>query len=284
MLQKPQTPRRALLGYALVMPLAGLLALCTQPDRDVAQTERPAIIHQPARQAGIDGKIFTVVEEQPEFLGGNKKLGEFLGQNLKYPAAAEKANVSGKVFVSFIVTKSGDVADVKILKGIGFGADEEATRVVSKMPRWIPGKQDGKAVNVRYYLPINFQLEEDGKGELEDVNEKTTFFSVPTGGADIHKQYKHFVVDGKEVSFDEFRKQDKAGIIEGSSSQQTIRIQTLPPPPPVDPSDASVYRDIKHFTIDGAQTTLKSVLALSPREIASMNVDKQQGTMAIITK
>ena len=230
MLQKPQTGQRALLSYALVLPLAGLLTLCTQPDRDIVQTERPKVIdrRQPARQAGIDGEIFTVVEEQPEFKGGIKGLVEYISQNIKYPAAAQKANISGRAFVSFVVTKEGSIADVKLLKGIGFGADEEAIRVTRSMPRWIPGKQNGKAVNVRYNLPINFQLEDDEweKAASGNVKQKTSFFSVPMSDADIQKQYKHFIVDGQEVSFKEFSKYPKDAIVEASSEQQSMRIET----------------------------------------------------------
>lgn len=158
MLQKPPSQRRALLGYALVLPLAGLLTLCTQPDRNVSEGERPAVISQPARQAGVEGEIFTVAEHQPEFPGGVGALGTYLSKNRRYPAAAQKANVQGNVFVSFIVTKNGDLADVKIVKGIGFGTDEEAIRVMQAMPRWKPATQSGQPVNIRYYLPIKFRL------------------------------------------------------------------------------------------------------------------------------
>ena len=110
------------------------------------------------KPVNVDGEIFTVVEQQPEFKGGMAALGQYLSDNLKYPAAAEKANIQGRVFVNFIVTKTGEVTDVKILKGIGFGADEEAIRVV-KNTTWKPGMQSGKPVNVRFNLPINFELE-----------------------------------------------------------------------------------------------------------------------------
>ncbi|MCE7041983.1 M56 family metallopeptidase [Dyadobacter sp. CY312] len=110
-----------------------------------------------------EGKVFTVVEKQPEFPGGNKAMYKFLGNNIKYPTAAARANVSGRVFLSFVVTTNGNIQDVKILKGIGFGCDEEAVRVVSQFPKWKPGTQDGQAVNVKYNLPINFQIDNDDK-------------------------------------------------------------------------------------------------------------------------
>lgn len=108
-------------------------------------------------------KIFTVVEKQPEFPGGTKAMYEFLARNIRYPRAASDANVGGRVFLSFVITETGDVEDVQVLKGIGFGCDEEAVRVLSKFPKWIPGKQRGIPVNVKYNLPISFKIE-DGHG------------------------------------------------------------------------------------------------------------------------
>lgn len=216
MLQKPQTNRRALLGYALVLPLAGLLTLCTQPEQDQPLNEAGlAKARTATKPVKVEGEIFTVVEEQPKFQGGMVKLGEYLSQNLKYPAAAQKANVQGRVFIRFVVTKSGEITDVKVLKGIGFGADEEAIRVVSNMPRWIPGKQSGRAVNTQYNLPINFQLEEDEKQPV-DVSQIT--------------HPKHFIVDGKEVGETEFLQRSRVEkhweVIKADPASQTVYIST----------------------------------------------------------
>jgi TonB family protein len=107
----------------------------------------------------INGQpIFTVVEQVPEFPGGVNAMMEYLGQNIRYPEAATKAKVQGRVFLSFVVTTEGEIKDIQILKGLGFGTDTESVRVVSSMPRWKPGMQSGKPVNVRYNLPISFQL------------------------------------------------------------------------------------------------------------------------------
>lgn len=171
MLQKPQTPRRALAAYALALPLAALLVMCTQPDRDQPISETAVAVEKNAarKPVNVDGPVFTVVEQQPEFEGGMAALGQYLSDNLRYPAAAEKVKAQGRVFVNFIVDKTGEVSDVKILKGIGFGADEEAIRVVQNMPRWKPGSQSGQPVNVRFNLPINFTLE-DGATEKQSAN------------------------------------------------------------------------------------------------------------------
>ncbi len=103
-----------------------------------------------------DKTVYSVAEQQPEFPGGTRALVKFLRKNLNYPRSAASAGISGRVFVSFVINTDGSLTDVQVLKGIGFGCDEEAVRVMQKMPRWKPGKQSGRAVRVRYNLPISF--------------------------------------------------------------------------------------------------------------------------------
>ena len=118
-----------------------------------------AVSGQEVSKLTKNGEVFTVVEQNPEFPGGIRELGNYLGRSIRYPSAAQRANVQGKVFVQFVVGKDGDIREPKILKGIGFGCDEEALRVTLNMPKWSPGKQNGKAVAVQYNLPIAFVLE-----------------------------------------------------------------------------------------------------------------------------
>ena len=108
-------------------------------------------------------EIFTSVEENPTFPDGIKNMYQYIARNLRYPEAARRANVQGKVFVKFIVRKDGGVSDLQVLKGIGFGCDEETVRVLGSMPKWNPGKQNGKPVSVYFTMPVNFVLEEDKK-------------------------------------------------------------------------------------------------------------------------
>lgn len=104
-------------------------------------------------------KTFTVVEVMPKFKGGNKAMMEFLMMNMKYPASAAKAKQQGRAIVGFVVRKDGTISDVQIKKSAGHAVlDEEAMRVVKSMPAWEPGKQKGKPVNVKYYVPITFKL------------------------------------------------------------------------------------------------------------------------------
>lgn len=108
------------------------------------------------RSDSPDEEVFTVVEKHPEFTGGMRALGEYLSANIHYPEAARASRVEGKVFVNFIVRKDGRITDVNVLKGLGFGCDEEAVRVISSMPNWRPGTQSGRPVNVKYNLPVLF--------------------------------------------------------------------------------------------------------------------------------
>lgn len=104
-------------------------------------------------------EIFTVVEENPTYPGGDEARIKFLMENMKYPEEAKELGVQGKVFVTFVVEVDGSITDVKVLRGIGSGCDDEAVRVVKSMPKWVPGKQRGVPVRVQFNLPINFKLQ-----------------------------------------------------------------------------------------------------------------------------
>lgn len=111
-----------------------------------------------ANNESLDGDVFLSVEENPEFPGGPAKLLEYIQKNLEYPEAARENEIQGRVFVGFIVEEDGSVSNVKILRGIGYGCDEEAIRLVNSLPKFKPGKQRGKPIRVQYNLPIVFKL------------------------------------------------------------------------------------------------------------------------------
>lgn len=136
-------------SVAAVVDLSKAVVLSPALKREMAQkdTIRPA---EP---------LFTQVEELAQFPGGSEALSRFLAQNLRYPAAAQRAFAQGKVFVQFIVEQDGRISSPGVLKGIGFGCDQEALRVVGLMPRWEPGKQSGRTVRSQFYLPIHFVLD-----------------------------------------------------------------------------------------------------------------------------
>ncbi len=106
-----------------------------------------------------DNKVFDVVEEQPSFPGGQGALMQWLRDNIKYPVIAAENGIEGRVIVQFVVSKTGSISDVRVARGVDPSLDKEAVRVVSNMPNWTPGKQNGTTVNVRYTLPVTFKLQ-----------------------------------------------------------------------------------------------------------------------------
>ncbi|WP_207423705.1 energy transducer TonB [Desertivirga brevis] len=100
------------------------------------------------------------LEVQPAFPGGFDAFANYLRKNLRYPVAAQEGNISGRVYVNFIVEKDGSLTDIKIAKGIGFGCDEEAARVIKKSPKWSAGEQNGRKVRVMFTIPIVFAMGE----------------------------------------------------------------------------------------------------------------------------
>lgn len=106
-----------------------------------------------------ENKVFDVVEEQPSFPGGQGALMAWLNDNIKYPVVAAENGIQGKVIVQFVVGKNGSISNVKVLRSVDPSLDKEAVRVVSNMPNWTPGKQNGASVNVRFTLPVTFRLQ-----------------------------------------------------------------------------------------------------------------------------
>lgn len=119
------------------------------------KVEPVVVVEAPAEE--VD-EIFTVVEETAAPKGGMPAFYKYVGDKMKYPAQARRMGVEGKVFVEFVIQKDGSISDVRAIKGIGAGCDEEAVRVVQSAPSWTPGKQRGKPVKQRMVLPITFKL------------------------------------------------------------------------------------------------------------------------------
>ena len=104
-------------------------------------------------------KVFDVVEQMPSFPGGPQALMQWLSENVRYPVVAQENGVQGRVVVSFVVERDGSITDVKVVRSVDPSLDKEAARVVKSMPRWIPGKQNGQAVRVKYNVPVAFRLQ-----------------------------------------------------------------------------------------------------------------------------
>jgi len=167
-----------------------------------------------------EGPVFTSVEQVPEFPGGLDAFIAFISKNIKYPAEARQNKVQGRVIISFIVENDGSLSNVHVARGIGYGADEEALRVIKASPNWKPGIQNGHPVRVTYSVPISFSLD-DGKpnnpmgNKTGDVNEnqEPKDISLATMGVIVTKtdtvrkmdviDPSHapiYIVDGKEVN------------------------------------------------------------------------------------
>lgn len=113
---------------------------------------------EPAEEIDTDNDAFNVVEQMPQFPGGEIELMKFLSENVKYPEAASKAGTQGRVVAQFIVEADGSITNVKVLKNVSDEIDAEAVRVIKAMPKWKPGMQKGQPVRVKYTIPVTFRL------------------------------------------------------------------------------------------------------------------------------
>ena len=112
-----------------------------------------------AHQSEVSNKVYDVAEQMPQFPGGPQALFEYISRNIKYPVVAEENCIQGRVIVTFVVERDGSITDVKVAKSVDPSLDKEAQRVVRSMPNWIPGKQNGSAVRVKYTVPVTFSLQ-----------------------------------------------------------------------------------------------------------------------------
>ncbi|MCD4696695.1 MAG: energy transducer TonB [Bacteroidales bacterium] len=122
------------------------------------ETEVEEYIPEAAEEEEEEATIFTVVESMPAYPGGDAARMKYLYDNIEYPQMARESGIQGRVFVTFVVERDGHITDVRVLRGIGGGCDEEAIRVIKNMPDWVPGKQRGKPVRVQFNMPILFKL------------------------------------------------------------------------------------------------------------------------------
>jgi protein TonB len=133
-----------------------------QIEDDQSQRQMQAYVPPPPpkpKQEEVTEEIFVVVENQPEFPGGNTAMMKFLSDNIKYPVIAQENGIQGRVICNFVVERDGSITDVQVVRGVDPSLDKEAVRVIQQMPRWKPGKQRGQAVRVRFTLPVVFRLQ-----------------------------------------------------------------------------------------------------------------------------
>ena len=125
------------------------------------ETEEEVVIAAPVEAEEEEEEVvFVVVESMPEFPGGQQALFKYLSENVKYPVIAQENGIQGRVICQFVVNKDGSIVDVEVVRSGGDPSlDKEAIRVIKSMPKWKPGKQRGKAVRVKYTVPVNFKLQ-----------------------------------------------------------------------------------------------------------------------------
>lgn len=174
MMNKRRTSEIGKAKYLLFAPLAGALLMVSNIEsvaREIGeQIPEVAEVQQKAEAKASDATapadttknvVYDVTETMPQFPGGQEVLLKYLAANIKYPASAVKAKKQGRVIVTFIIQKDGSVAKARIARSVDPELDAEALRIVKAMPNWTPGTQDGKPVNVKYIIPVNFSLQKD---------------------------------------------------------------------------------------------------------------------------
>lgn len=225
-------------------------------------------------------EIFTTVEENPSFPEGIKAMYQYIARNLRYPEPARRANVQGKVFVKFIVRKDGSVSDLQILKGIGFGCDEETVRVLGSMPKWTPGKQNGKPVSVYFTMPVNFVLEED-KTTLTKGNFPWEKLIV------VEKGEIRTFTDKESINKETERLKPllQSGSVKEEISINTIEksmtIKILDKQKNVNQASENVIDAEPLFVLDGKVISQAEMSGIKPNDIATMDVLKNTSATAI---
>ncbi len=182
MMNKSKTSTLKLAKYLLLMPMFFVLIAANSVYAGVnEQTHQapppppPPPPPQPPVKIAETDEVFVVVEEQPEYSGGNAAMMKFLADNVRYPVEAHQKGVQGRVICNFVIEKDGSVSDVQIVRGVDPNLDAEAMRVIEAMPKWKPGMQKGEVVRTRFTLPIVFRL--TGENNNQDKSDKS---AVPT--------------------------------------------------------------------------------------------------------
>ena len=164
----------------------------------------------PDLQKNDNDKAYDVVEEMPQYPGGVGKLMEYVSMNVRYPKEAESKSIQGRVVTTFVIEKDGNIADAEVVKSVDPALDAEALRVVKAMPKWTPGKQDGKPIRVKYTMPITFALQggdviPDGKVKGANVMNETVVVGIGDNAKAIHTNVPYVLVDDKPIDSDKLK-------------------------------------------------------------------------------
>ena len=164
----------------------------------------------PDLQKNDNDKAYDVVEEMPQYPGGVGKLMEYVSMNVRYPKEAESKSIQGRVIITFVVEKDGSITDAEVIKSVDPALDAEALRVVKAMPKWTPGKQEGKPIRVKYTMPITFALQggdviPDGKVKGANVMNETVVVGIGDNAKAIHTNVPYVLVDDKPFDSDKLK-------------------------------------------------------------------------------
>lgn len=183
MMNKNRTSLGKATKYLLLVPVVLVLLLgnAVQASPDIADMITVPFISDGQQVPQKKGDVYVVVDKMPEFPGGVKAQQRFIGENLKYPVEAQEKGIEGRVTVRYIVRSTGDITDIEVIRGIHPSLDKEAVRIVQAMPKWTPGKQNGKAVDVYYTLPLIFKISGSKKNFSEGEKDKDVMVVVGYG-------------------------------------------------------------------------------------------------------
>jgi TonB family protein len=177
MMSKNQKNRFQYFKAMVVLPVSMIMVLffsiSVVPDLIAQETTKPENKQKESTkvdQSSQNDDVYVVVEDMPQYPGGEEARIKFMIENIKYPEEARKKGVEGTVYVTFVVEKDGAISNIKILRGIGSGCDEEAMRVIALMPSWKPGIQRDKPVRTQFNMPIKFSLDK-GEKKVIDIND-----------------------------------------------------------------------------------------------------------------
>lgn len=183
MMNKNRTSLGKATKYLLLVPVVFVLLLgnAVQASPDIADMITIPFVNDGHQVPQKKGDVYVTVDKMPEFPGGLNAQQRFIGENLKYPVEAQEKGVEGRVIVRYVIRSTGDITDIEVIRGVYPSLDEEVVRIVKAMPKWIPGKQNGKAVDVYYTLPLIFKISGSKKNFSEGEKDKDVMVTVGYG-------------------------------------------------------------------------------------------------------